>query len=117
MAKRSREHRQDIPGYDETRPTREERKQQHRATRHAANQMLNTFEDPDEIVLPEEKRTRKPENGNGGADADRDSTAGKRRFRVWKTKFWKRRDDYKTQKAELDSNWPVITPKQLEEEE
>ena len=67
MAKRSREHRQGIPGYDESRPTREERKQRHRAQRHAANQMLHSLEDPDEVVLPEERRTRAHElsNGNG----------------------------------------------------
>lgn len=110
MAKRSREHRQEIPGYDESRPTREERKQQHRATRHAANQALHSLEDPEEIVLPEERRTRKSETSNGSAEPE------KRRFRVWKTKFWKRRDDYRDQKAELDANWPVITPNQLEEE-
>jgi hypothetical protein len=110
MAKRSREHRQDIPGYDESRPTRDERKQQHRATRHATNQMLNAFDDPEEIVLPEERRTRKDETSNGSSKPE------KRRFRVWKTKFWKRRDDYRDQKAELDANWPVITPNQLEEE-
>jgi hypothetical protein len=110
MAKRSREHRQDIPGYDESRPTREERKQQHRANRHAANQVLHTFDDPEEVVLPEERRTRKDETSNGGASTE------KRRFRVWKTKFWKRRDEYRDQKAEIDASWPVITPNQLEEE-
>lgn len=110
MARRSREHRQEIPGYDESRPTREERKKQHRATRHAAHQMLNTLEDPEEIVLPEERRTRSDEANNGSGEP------GKRRFRVWKTKFWKRRDDYHSQKAELDSEWPVITPNQLQEE-
>ena len=110
MAKRSREHRQDIPGYDESRPTREERKQQHRATRHATNQMLHTLEDPEEVVLPQERRTRNNETGNGNAEP------AKRRFRVWKTKFWKRRDDYRDEKAALDSNWPVITPNQLQEE-
>lgn len=110
MAKRSRENRQEIPGYDESRPTREERKQKHRATRHAAHQMLHTFEDPEEIVLPKEPRTRTPETVSGNGDP------GKHRFRVWKTKFWKRRDDYRTEKAELDSNWPVITPNQLQEE-
>jgi hypothetical protein len=36
---------------------------------------------------------------------------------VWKTKFWKRRDDYHTMKSELDSNWPVITPNQLEQDQ
>jgi hypothetical protein len=110
MARRSREHRQDIPGYDESRPTREERKLQHRATRHAAHQLLQTYEDPDEIVLPEERRTRSDETYTGGGDP------GKRRFRVWKTKFWKRRDEYRSRKAELDSYWPVITPNQVQEE-
>lgn len=110
MARRSRDHRQDIPGYDESRPTREERKQQHRATRHAAHQLLNTIEDPEEVVLPEERRTRTDEASNGNGEP------GKRRFRVWKTKFWKRREDYRNRKAELDSNWPVITPNQLQEE-
>jgi hypothetical protein len=110
MAKRSREHRQDIPGYDESRPSREQRKQQHRANRHAANQVLHSFDDPDEVVLPEERRTRTHETGNGANEP------GKRRFRVWKTKFWKRRDGFRDQKAELDSSWPVITPNQLEEE-
>lgn len=110
MAKRSREHRQEIPGYDESRPTRDERKQQHRATRHATHQMLNTFEDPEEVVLPEERRTRTDETSNGNGEPE------KRRFRVWKTKFWKRRDDYHSHKAEIDSSWPVITPNQLQEE-
>jgi len=110
MAKRSREHRQEIPGYDESRPTRDERKQQHRATRHAANQVLHSFEDPDEVVLPKERRTRNHEYANGNNQPE------KRRFRVWKTKFWKRRDTYRSEKAALDSNWPVITPEQLGED-
>ena len=110
MAKRSREHRQEIPGYDESRPSRDERKQQHRANRHAAHQMLHTFEDPDEVVLPEERRTRGQENISA------ESEPGRRRFRVWKTKFWKRRDDFRDQKAAMDSSWPVITENQLQEE-
>lgn len=110
MARRSREHRQEIPGYNESRPTRHERKKQHRATRHAANQMLHTLEDPEGVVLPEERRTRADETSNGAAGP------GRRRFRVWKTKFWKRRYDYRDEKAALDSNWPVITPNQLHEE-
>jgi len=107
MAKRSRENRQDIPGYDESRPSREERKQQHRATRHAANQQLHMADDPDEIVLPTERRTRQPEYPIGRNEPEH------RRFKLWKTKFWKRRDDYRAQKADLDSEWPVITPDQL----
>lgn len=108
MAKRSREHRQEIPGYDESRPSRQQRKKQHRATRHATNQLLNTLEDPEEIVLPEERRTRSDEPTNGSRQPT------KRRFRVWKTKFWKRRDGYRSRKARLDAQWPVITPEQID---
>lgn len=111
MAKRSRKNRQDIPGYDESRPSRDERKQQHRATRHAAHQMLHMTDDPDEIVLPEDRKTRTHEAGyEVPAEVER------RRFKVWKTRFWKRRDDFRDEKAALDANWPVITPEQLPEE-
>jgi hypothetical protein len=110
MAKRSRKHRQRIPGYDESRPTREERKKQHRATRHAANQMLHTFDDPDGVVLPQGRRTRTHETSNGH------QSPARRRFRVWKTKFWKRRDDFREEKAAIDAVWPVVTPNQLQEE-
>ncbi|MFP3913789.1 MAG: hypothetical protein ACLFWM_02865 [Actinomycetota bacterium] len=108
MARRARQNRNGIPGYDETRPPREERKRQHRQVRHAANQILSTMEDPEDLALPKVRRVRQGEGNNGSAEADR------RRFRVWKTKFWKRRDSYRDMKAEIDSNWPVITSHQLE---
>ncbi len=111
MAKRSREHRHEIPGYSEERPSREERKLQHRAVRHHTHQMLHIADDPDEIVVPEVRGT-----GAGHAAAEPPNPT-KRRFKVWKTKFWKRRDDFQDLKSELDSNWPVITPNQLGEEE
>jgi len=41
-------------------------------------------------------------------------TQGDNRFKVWKTKFWKRRHTYRDMKAELDATWPVITSHQLE---
>lgn len=109
MARRSREHRNDIPGYEDNRPTRDDRRQQHRATRHATHQLLHAIDDPEEIVLPEERRTAKKT-----PEAVSPSTPGNpRRFKVWKTKFWKRRDSYQAEKAEIDSRWPVITPDQL----
>jgi hypothetical protein len=110
MAKRSREHRQEIPGYSEDRPSRVERKQQHRVVRHQTHQVLHMVEDPDEIVVPEVR-------GIGAAHAPGEShDATKRRFKVWKTKFWKRREDYHDMKSDIDANWPVITPNQLEDE-
>ena len=110
MAKRARDHRKDIPGYDETRPDRGERKRQHRRVRHAANQILATVDDPDEYTLPDLRRLRQddayhtPEASNG------------RRFRVWKTKFWKRRGRYQDMKSRMDSRWPVITSHELEDQ-
>src|SRR5690606_32388387 len=58
MARRARDHRKEIPGYDETRPAREERKRQHRQVRHAANQILSMVDDPDELTLPDVRRHR-----------------------------------------------------------
>ncbi len=110
MAKRSRDHRLDIPGYDDARPTRDDRKLEHRATRHATHQMLHAIDDPDEIVLPEQRRTAN-KTGETGARAP---TPPPNRFKVWKTRFWKRRDNYRSEKAAVDSQWPVIPPDQLQ---
>lgn len=108
MARRARDHRNDIPGYDDTRPGRDERKRQHRKVRHAANQLLSSVEDPDDLTLPDVRRRRFDE-GNGAAPSP-----SNRRFKVWKTKFWKRRHGYQDMKARIDSNWPVITSHQLD---
>jgi hypothetical protein len=108
MAKRSRNNRQSIPGYDDSRPTREERKQQHRRVRHAAHQILHMVDDPEELSgLPEVRSTRHHES------PDVSDAPNKNRFKVWKTKFWKRRDQYQDVKAEMDAAWPVITSEQL----
>lgn len=107
MARRARQHRKDIPGYDESRPTRAERKREHRQVRHAANQLLSMVDDPEELTLPDVRRRRSDEN-HGALDPP-----DGRRFRVWKTKFWKRRGNYRDMKSSLDANWPVITSHQL----
>ncbi len=102
MAKRSRQNRTSIPGYDE-RPSREDRRRQHRQVRHAAHQMLATVDDPDEISLPEIRRNRVREQVGGASEVER------RRFRVWKTKFWKRRESYRDMKESLDARWADVT--------
>jgi hypothetical protein len=112
MAKRSRSNRKEIPGYDDSRPSRDERKKQHRQVRHAAHQMLHMVDDPEEVIgLPEIRRTRQHEV------IPPESATGKSRFKLWKTKFWKRRDAYREVKSELDANWPVITSEQLRHDE
>lgn len=109
MARRARDHRKDIPGYDDTRPDRDERKRQHRRVRHASNQILSMVEDPDELTLPDVRRLRHND------ELPSVEASNGRRFRVWKTKFWKRRGRYQDMKARLDSRWPVITSHQLDE--
>lgn len=99
MARRSRETRTANLGFDEHRPSADERRLEHRRARHAANQMLHTLADPDELTpLPEVKRTREYEPVD-------DVPVPSRRFKVWKTKFWKRRDSYRDMRAKMDSRW------------
>ncbi len=102
MAKRSRQNRNSIPGYDE-RPSRQDRRRQHRQVRHAAHQLLATVDDPDEISLPEIRRNRAHEPVPATPEIEH------RRFKVWKTKFWKRRDAYRDMKESLDSRWADVT--------
>jgi hypothetical protein len=102
MARRSRENRTATLGYDEHRPNRDDRRLDHRRTRHAASQLLHTAADPEELVpLPEVKRTR-----------DHEPVAvtevKSRQFKVWKTKFWKRRDGYRDMKAQMDARWSDV---------
>lgn len=106
MAHRSRANRNEIPGYV-PKPSRDDRRQQHRATRHATHQVLHSLDDPDDVVLPETRGSKPTPLPVSPAEP------GPRRFRVWKTKFWKRRDNYKDTKAAMDAAWPVITPEQL----
>lgn len=109
MARRSRENRTAKTGYDEHRPSREERKLDHRRARHAANQMLHTLADPDELEpLPEVKKTSEHE-------VVEDLPVPSRRFKVWKTKFWKRRDSYREMRAEMDSRWLDMEEEPAEE--
>ena len=107
MAQRSRAHREEIPGYG-AKPSRDDRRLQHRATRHAANQALRLIDDPDEVVLPETRSTKAPVTPTAPQAGPEP-----RRFRVWKTKFWKRRYSFKDEKLAMDAEWPVITPDQL----
>jgi hypothetical protein len=104
MARRARDRRKAIPGYDGFRPKQDDRRRSHRQARHAANQMLHTLADPDELAgLPEVRsdRHREPEPVN--------SEVERRRFKVWKTKFWKRRDGYRQMRAKLDARWDDVT--------
>ncbi|MPZ51998.1 MAG: hypothetical protein GEU79_04565 [Acidimicrobiia bacterium] len=111
MATRARNNRNQIPGYDELRPSRDERQRERRRVRHATRQALNTVsaEDPEDLEpLPEVRRS-----ATSDTHAEEDTEPTRNRFKVWKTKFWKRRNSYRDMKAEMDADWPVITEEQL----
>ena len=104
MARRARDRRKAIPGYDESRPNRDDRKRAHRKARHEANQMLHSLTDPDELsALPEVRSDRHHDPEAYHREPE------KRRFKVWKTKFWKRRDGYREMRARMDARWEDVT--------
>jgi hypothetical protein len=104
MARRSRDRRKAIPGYDEFRPRRDDRARDHRKVRHAASQLLRTAPDVEELApLPEVR----PDHHIDAEAMDLSEPAGER-FDVGKTKFWKRRDQYKEYRAKLDASWPDV---------
>lgn len=107
MARRSRDRRRSIPGYDEFRPRRDERARDHRKVRHAANQMLHTAADPEELApLPEVRPDHHPERDIAEPTDIVDAVDPRRT--VGKTKFWKRRGQYRELRAQLDARWPEV---------
>jgi len=105
MARRARDRRKTIPGYDEFRPRRDDRARDHRKVRHAANQMLHTAIDVEELApLPEVRPDHHLER-----DVTEQSEPPRNRFAVGKTKFWKRRAQYKDYRARLDASWTEAT--------
>lgn len=106
MARRSRDRRLSIPGYDELRPRRDDRARDHRKVRHAASQMLRTVADPEDLApLPEVRADHHLERDSVSA-----SEVTPERFDVGKTKFWKRRAKYKELRASIDSRWSDPEP-------
>lgn len=112
MARRSRDRRRTIPGYDEFRPRRDERARDHRKVRHAANQMLRTATDIEELApLPEVRPDHHPERDI--AEPAEFVEAVDTRRTVGKTKFWKRRGQYREFRAQLDARWPEVEASDL----
>ena len=104
MARRSRINRTAIPGYDSFRPSRDDRARDHRRVRHAANQMLRTVVDPEDLTLPRPRA----DHHHDPFPVESDPEPQRKRFDVGKTKFWKRRDSYREFKAAMDAAWPEV---------
>jgi hypothetical protein len=96
MSVRTRQNRQRKPGVSSVnRPARFDRRVEHRRVRRAAHVELRTLWEPEDHALP------LPVHTSAKADpAEREeTTVSRRRFKVWKTKDWKRRSALRAERA------------------
>lgn len=96
MSVRTRQNRQSKPGVAAVnRPARFDRRVEHRRVRRAAQVELNRLVEPEDHALP------LPVHTSSKTDpADRpETTVSRRRFKVWKTKDWKRRSAMRAERA------------------
>jgi hypothetical protein len=96
MSVRTRENRRSKPGVSAVnRPGRFDRRVEHRRVRRAAHVELAKMAEPEDHALP------RPVHTSAKADpGDRpETTVGRRRFKVWKTKDWKRRSALRAARA------------------
>jgi hypothetical protein len=99
MSTRTRRSRSQLPGVASVhKPNRSQRRQEHQRVRHETNIALHTFDEPDDLALPRPHHTAvrlEPVNRD-------DFDTSPRRFRVWKTKAWKRRKLERRQRAMME---------------
>lgn len=96
MSTRTRQSRLRNPGAAAVhRPARYDRRQEHRKVRRAAHMELTTLAEPEDHALP------RPVNTGMKADPNErpQMQVSTRRFKVWKTKSWKRRKLARSQRA------------------
>ncbi|MEM9561862.1 MAG: hypothetical protein AAGA93_04550 [Actinomycetota bacterium] len=96
MSVRTRENRRRRPGVAAVnRPPRFDRRVEHRRVRRAAHVELSQMTEPEDLALP------RPVHTSVKADpGDRpERSVSRRRFKVWKTKEWKRRSINRAERA------------------
>jgi hypothetical protein len=96
MSVRTRENRRRKPGRSAVnRPARFDRRVEHRRVRRAAHVELAQLAEPEDHALP------RPVHTSAKADPGErpEATVGRRRFKVWKTKEWKRRSAQRAARA------------------
>ncbi len=96
MSSRTRSNRLRKPGAAAVnRPSRQQRREEHRKVRRAAHTELRLMEEPEDLALPRPVHTSQKTN-----PTERPLPMVKRkRFKVWKTKGWKRRSTLRAEKA------------------
>lgn len=96
MSVRTRQNRSRKPGVSSVnRPARFDRRVEHRRVRRAAHVELGRLVEPEDHALP------LPVHTSFKADPSErpEATVGSRRFKVWKTKDWKRRSAVRAERA------------------
>lgn len=97
MSQRTRTNRQRKPGVAaQHKPPRHVRQVEHRRVRRAAHVGLATMEEPEDLTLPRPVHTAVKTDPSERPEVPITS----RRFKVWKTKAWKRRTLERAQRAE-----------------
>ncbi len=97
MSVRTRQNRQRKPGVSSVnRPARFDRRVEHRRVRRAAQVELNRLWEPEDHALP------LPVHTSAKADPSEreEAVVSRRRFKVWKTKDWKRRSTMRAERAQ-----------------
>jgi hypothetical protein len=100
MSQRSRDNRYRAPGARADRPSSEMRRAERQALRRSEHQALHEAlgGDLDEVMLPQHRR------GGGSTDITPYPTdEPRRRFRVWKTKMWKRRSQQRLDRTQAEA--------------
>lgn len=96
MSQRTRSNRQRKPGVAAShKPPRYLRQVEHRRVRRAAQVGLTTMDEPEDLALP------RPVHSSRKADPAEKPTVPvtSHRFKVWKTKAWKRRTQARAERA------------------
>jgi hypothetical protein len=100
MSTRTRRSRSQVPGVVSVhKPNRSQRRQEHARVRHETHVALATVAEPEDLTLPTPHHTAirlEPVNRDDVGEVEGF------RFRVWKTKAWKRRKLERRQRAMLE---------------
>lgn len=96
MSVRTRQNRQRKPGVSAVnRPARFDRRVEHRRVRRAAQVELSQLAEPEDHALPLPVRTSAKVDPSERPEV----AVSRRRFKVWKTKDWKRRSAMRAERA------------------
>jgi hypothetical protein len=102
MSTRTRRSRSQVPGVVSVhKPNRSQRRQEHARVRHETHIALATVAEPEDLALPRPHHTSvrlEPINRDDVAES-----LERPKFRVWKTKAWKRRKLERRQRAMMEN--------------